>query len=82
MNTKQKIITVIVLAAFLATGLAHMFGFKPVPSDYGHWPIWARFYLADRENQAMLPHILTPWVMLAVTYAALMALAASRKGDK
>jgi hypothetical protein len=66
-----------------------LYNWTPVYDSAGHvkewrWTEWRNelrsrirvpsLRLANRSKDAILPDILTPWTMLAVTYAALMAL--------
>ena len=88
MNWKQKILTILALSAFLAIGYLHM---AQVGSRYPSYPPLSpsqanEVYRGERTLHEIapgypgyVPHPFTPWTMVAVTYAALFFLLASRR---
>jgi hypothetical protein len=78
MNWKQRILTLLALAMFLTIGWLHLAEIGKVERAdsarlrrFGERPIVL--------DAGLVPHPITPWLMLGVTYAALFFLLASRR---
>jgi len=79
MNWKQKLLTILALILFVTIGWLHLaeIGFRP--TSYTGQTYRGQDVVADPGYPGYMPHSITPWFMLGVTYAALFFLLASRR---